>query len=74
METQSMLRIEGASIVDISMLHKETGDFGIEDIMLYYKAVVIKTVCNKHKIDTQAIEKKGKTIYGLTNVWSPHLG
>ena len=53
METQSMLRIEGADIIDMSMLHKETGDFVIEDFMLYYKAVVIKTVCYKHKRDTQ---------------------
>ena len=53
METQSMFRIEGASIVDMSMLHKETGDFMIADFMVYYKAVVIKTVCYKHKRDTR---------------------
>ena len=48
-----MFRIEGASIVDMSILHKETGDFMIADFMVYYKAVVIKTVCYKHKRDTQ---------------------
>ena len=36
----------------MSMLHKEMGDFMIMDFMLYYKAVLIKTVSYKYKRDT----------------------